>query len=72
MAMLGSHGGWVVLTGASAGIGEAFARVLAAERVNLARPAHGRAAGAGVDGECGFAALDKGERSPLGARSETW
>jgi hypothetical protein len=35
MAMLGSYGGWAVVTGASAGIGEAFARALAAERVNL-------------------------------------
>jgi len=35
MAKLGSYGGWAVVTGASAGIGEAFARALAAERVNL-------------------------------------
>lgn len=35
MGMLGSYGGWAVVTGASAGIGEAFARALAAERVNL-------------------------------------
>src|SRR5689334_17413939 len=35
MAMLSSYGGWAVVTGASAGIGEAFARALAAERVNL-------------------------------------
>jgi uncharacterized protein len=35
MAMLGSYGGWAVVTGASAGIGDAFARALAAERVNL-------------------------------------
>jgi short-subunit dehydrogenase len=34
MGMLGSYGGWAVVTGASAGIGEAFARALAAERVN--------------------------------------
>jgi short-subunit dehydrogenase len=33
--MLGSYGGWAVVTGASAGIGEAFARALAAARVNL-------------------------------------
>jgi short-subunit dehydrogenase len=35
MGMLGSYGGWAVVTGASAGIGEAFAQALAAERVNL-------------------------------------
>ncbi len=35
MGVLGSYGGWAVVTGASAGIGEAFARALASERVNL-------------------------------------
>ncbi len=33
--MLGSYGGWALLTGASAGIGEAFARALGAAGVNL-------------------------------------
>lgn len=35
MAKLGSYGGWAVVTGASAGIGDAFARALAEEHVDV-------------------------------------